>query len=229
MHTTHLTFLAGLRTGIPIFLGYFSIAVAFGLLAGTTGLSSLESVGMSVLVFAGASQFMALQLLHAGAGSVEIIITTLLVNLRHIIMSASVTERLTGRVIPRCITAFGVTDETFALATMKKDNLPDTFFLGVETISYAGWISGTAAGVFAGAILPGFISASLGLGLYALFVSLLVTGIRKNIRLLLIALTAGLCNTLMQHCSIPQGVATISAMIAGGAAGLLLCSEEDFG
>src|SRR5690554_5485786 len=84
----------GMLSAFPIIVGYLPIAMAFGILSKTTGISLVESFMFSAIVFAGASQFMALNLILVGTGAGEIILTTLLVNFRHFLMSASMTERL---------------------------------------------------------------------------------------------------------------------------------------
>ncbi len=121
----------GVVAGLPLVIGYFPVAVAFGILAKTTGISLMESFLFSFFVFAGASQFMALNLLAVGAGVGQIILTTLLVNFRHFLMSASLTTRITKDMkkwVP--LIAFGVTDEVFSVVSFKEEDLTTKFILG---------------------------------------------------------------------------------------------------
>ena len=100
-----------IKSGIPIFIGYFPAAVAFGILSKTTGVTLLESFLFSAVVFAGASQFIALNLLATGMGFTGIILTTLLVNFRHFLMSAYLSTRIKETLKKYYIfLAFGVTD-----------------------------------------------------------------------------------------------------------------------
>ena len=86
-------FKRGFQAGISIGIGYFPIALTFGLLAKTSGLSIYETILMSIIVFAGASQYISLSLLTLGTGSFEIILTTFIVNIRHFLMSTSLNEK----------------------------------------------------------------------------------------------------------------------------------------
>lgn len=221
------TFLQGLRDGLPVFLGYFSISIAFGLLSLSSGFSLYEAILMSMIVFAGASQFMAVQMAASGAGTVEIVISTLLVNLRHIIMSSSIKEKIASGPIPPFVIAFGVTDETFSLGSLKKGTLPNRYFFGIEFVSWSGWVLGTVVGVLFGGIIPPLVSTSLGIGLYAMFVVLLVLGVGRSFRALIVALISGGINTLLQHLGLAGGLSIVCAMLGGAFAALFILKEEE--
>ena len=108
--------LQGLSAAWPICLGYIPIGLAFGVLAQKAGLYPIEIMLMSILVFAGSSQFIAVSMLSTGAGALSIILTTFAVNLRHLLMSSSLAVFL-GDATRRKLTlfAYGVTDESFAV------------------------------------------------------------------------------------------------------------------
>jgi 4-azaleucine resistance transporter AzlC len=108
--------LQGLSAAWPICLGYIPIGLAFGVLAQKSGLYPIEIMLMSILVFAGSSQFIAVSMLSAGAGAVSIIITTFAVNLRHLLMSSSLAVFLSDTTRRKLtLFAYGVTDESFAV------------------------------------------------------------------------------------------------------------------
>jgi 4-azaleucine resistance transporter AzlC len=108
--------LQGLSAAWPICLGYIPIGLAFGVLAQKAGLYPIEIMLMSVLVFAGSSQFIAVSMLSTGAGAVSIIITTFAVNLRHFLMSSSLAVYLGNATRKKLsLFAYGVTDESFAV------------------------------------------------------------------------------------------------------------------
>ncbi|NLC52502.1 MAG: AzlC family ABC transporter permease [Firmicutes bacterium] len=172
----------GMKSGLPIAFGYLPIAVAFGLLAKANGLSAVTSVLMSALVFAGASQFIAVNLLATGIGCGEIIITTFLVNMRHFLMSATLTRHL-GPQPPKtkALVAFGITDETFSLVVMQPEhNRFPGFVAGVNTAAYLGWVLGTAVGAVLVNGLPAILQSSMGLALYAMFIGLLIPGLKGS-------------------------------------------------
>src|SRR5665648_872086 len=106
------------RRATPIVFGYVPVAIAFGILSKTIGLSLLETTLISLIVYSGAAQFMFLNLLIVGVGPIEIIVTTFLINFRHFLMSVSLASKLNStnkRWFP--LLAFGVTDETFAVVS----------------------------------------------------------------------------------------------------------------
>jgi len=192
--------LKGLKDAFPIMLGYFSVAMAFGLLVKSASLYLTDAVMFSTIVFAGASQFMALNMLISGISPLSIITATFLVNFRHFVMSASLGSRLTKPKkwqIP--FIAFGVTDETFSVVMAKEGNLSPAYVMAVSFFSYISWGSGTAVGFLLGSIIPDALGDSLGMGLYVLFMALLVPEVKKAPPILLVALTAGVLNTLLKY------------------------------
>jgi predicted branched-subunit amino acid permease len=118
-------------------LGFVPVAIAFAIMAGSAGLTSFESVAMSVMVFAGASQMMAVGMIADGAGYLAIVAATFIMNLRHLIMSTCVFERMNenGKKTPlpiKILCSFGVTDESFAIfTTTEKKACNSAYFLGV--------------------------------------------------------------------------------------------------
>jgi 4-azaleucine resistance transporter AzlC len=190
----------GLKGGIPMVIGYIPVAMAFGILAKTEGVSLLDSMLFSVLVFAGASQFMALNLLALGVGTGEIILATLLMNFRHFLMSASLAAKLEDqrkRWIP--LAAFAITDETFSVAALRQGPLTLHYLLPMEYSAYGAWVGGTAIGYLLGSALPDLVKASMGVALYAMFVAILVPEVRKSKIVTTLALGAGIVNTMLSY------------------------------
>ena len=191
-------FSAGLKAGSSIAIGYFPIALTFGLLAKTTGLSLWEATAMSIFVFAGAAQYISLSLIAAGVAPAVIIINTFIVNIRHFLMTASLNEKMQPDARwKKALYAFGVTDESFSvLAIQKEDKVRTTFAAGVIAISYGSWVVFTALGHLIGANLPAFLQAAMSIALYAMFVGLLVPSMRGNRKVVSLAVIAALFNSL---------------------------------
>lgn len=191
-------FSAGLKAGTSIAIGYFPIALTFGLLAKTTGLSLIEAVAMSIFVYAGAAQYIALSLITAGVAPAVIVLNTFIVNIRHFLMTASLNEKMQpDDRWKKALYAFGITDESFSvLATQKDNKLSTAFAVGVIGIAYGSWVIFTAIGHLIGANLPQFLQASMSIALYAMFVGLLVPSMRGNRKVVSLALIAGLVNSL---------------------------------
>jgi len=193
-------FTRGTKDGIPIALGYIPVAIAFGVLAGAIGLPAHLAVIMSLLVFAGASQFIALNLLQLGTDVFSVVFTTFVVNLRHFLMSASLAERLKGLVPRGAMTALflGLTDETFSLLSLsERKKLSSGYILGVNLTAYLSWVGGTFLGAYLGAGLPEIITSSMGITLYAMFIALLIPRMKASRAILIMACLAMLISSAL--------------------------------
>ncbi len=219
-------FKKGVITGMPIFLGYFPIAIAFGLLAKTQHISLTQTMLFSLLVFAGASQFIALKLIGIGATPYDIGIVTFLVNLRHMLMSASLASKLEDkRWIP--LISFGITDETFSIASTRKEPITSTYLLGLETISYISWVGGSITGFLIGDVLPKTLGDSMSITLYAMFIAILIPEIKKSFQVLVVSsLGAGMNVVLWFTHMINPGIAIVFSIIFGAGLGVLLFGED---
>lgn len=198
--------------GLAILLGYFSIAIAFGASGRAVGLPVVAVASFSVFVFAGASQFIAVSLIAQGAGVVAIIVTTFIVNSRHLVMAMSLRDRIHGSHIPRPILAFGITDEVFTAAATRRGPVPERELLTMELLAYSGWVAGTITGYSVGALLPPVVEQAMGIALYAMFVALIVPAIARFPRYLVPALTAGAVNWALQGMGITVGLSLLVAI-----------------
>ncbi len=219
-------FKKGIVSGLPIFLGYFPIAIAFGLLSKAQGVPLVPTVLFSLLVFAGASQFIALKLIGIGSGVIDIAIVTFLVNLRHMLMSAALSAKLKDRkLVP--IISFGITDETFSIASLEKGEITSIYLLGLESIAYTSWILGTLSGFLMGDFLPDPIKKSMGIALYAMFIAILMPEVKKSHKVLIISGTGALVNTVIWLTKIVNpGIGIVISIIVGASLGLILFEDE---
>lgn len=194
-------YLAGMRAGVPVIFGFVPVGIAFAIMARQAGFSALQTCGMSLCVFAGASQMMAAGMYGQGGGLLAIIFATFILNLRHLIMSTCVMNRMRdGSPAARLLAAFGVTDESFALfTTEKEENCFIFYFLGMITVTYSSWNAGTLIGAVASDFLPAIVTASLGIALYAMFIGLLVPSLPGNGKLAVLVLLTAVCNTLLNQ------------------------------
>lgn len=206
----------GFYAGLPVFMGYFPIAVAFGLLSRSVNISLPESFGFSALVFAGASQFVGLNMFHAGIAAGQIALTVFLLNFRHFLMSATLSSKADFSRLLIPLISFGITDETFAIASIKKEKLTDGFILALNFTAYAGWISGTVAGYAAGNFLPENVQSSISICLYALFVAILVPEVKRIFMAGAVAAVAAVINSVSVWLNIfsPGWSIIISILIA---------------
>lgn len=220
----------GLTVGFPIMLGYIPIAITYGVLAKQAGLTLTELTLMSVLVFAGASQFMGANMIALGAGAVEIIIATFVLNFRHFVMSLSFMNRMRPVALKwKLPLALGLTDETFAVSSLHTKEAKEEkgfFFYGSLTlIAYVSWVIGSLLGGVLGEIIPEALSQSMGIALYAMFIGLLVPSVKKELRVGLIALIMMLINAIcLQFMS--SGWAIVVGTVLGGYSGVFLLKGE---
>ncbi|WP_053957627.1 AzlC family ABC transporter permease [Inediibacterium massiliense] len=219
----------GFMAGVPIFIGYFPIAMAFGILSKTVGISMKDSFLLSVFVFGGASQFIALNLLTLGVGIGEIVVTTLLVNFRYFLMSASLATKMTDAIkkwIP--LIAFGVTDEIFSIASFKCEEITKEFMLPLQFLGYFSWVTGTIVGYWLGGILPENIKDSMGIALYAMFIAILIPEAKKSKLITFLIGLSGFVNTLLKKLTtLPQGWTLIVSIISVSLLGSCLLKEEE--
>jgi 4-azaleucine resistance transporter AzlC len=175
-----------LAQAAPIVLGYLPIGFAYGVLATNAGLTPRNVILMSLLVYAGASQFVAAGLVAAGATPASIVLTIFVTNLRHTLMSAALAPYLAHwRRLRLAAFAYQVTDETFAVHAARFSGSADSDVDPVEafTVNVAAqvaWVGGSLLGVLGGQVLPDPRPWGLDYALPALFVALLVLQIRPS-------------------------------------------------
>jgi 4-azaleucine resistance transporter AzlC len=197
LENKHGYFREGIHDGISIAIGYMPIALTFGLLAKSSGLSIVETTMMSLLVFAGASQYIALNLITLGTGSIAIILTTFIVNIRHLLMSASLNEKAEkAHPLKKAIYAFGITDETFSVTATKEGTVTSSYMFGVILMAYSSWVINSAVGHLIGASLPQVLQESMGIAIYAMFIGLLVPALKKQRKAVFLAGSAAVLNSI---------------------------------
>ncbi|QJQ96542.1 MULTISPECIES: AzlC family ABC transporter permease [Halomonadaceae] len=213
---------AGLRDSFSLVVGYAPIAFSFGVVAVQAGLAAWQAVLISLVVFAGASQFVMVAMLGAGSGGLAVLSAVLMMNLRHLFYGPSLALRLAKlpkRLAP--LLAFGLTDEVFATAMAKGSSrrLNPLWYLGVATGAYTAWVFGTIAGAVLGALSAtgeGIIAETFAFVLPALFVALLAQAFHH--RLWPVVLVAGAV-TLVGLLWLPGQAAMLIGMLMGALAG----------
>ena len=162
----------GMKNGIPIALGYLSVSFSFGAIAVSMGFSVMQSVLISLFNLTSAGQFASLGI---------IAIVELTVNIRYAFMSLSLSQKVDEKFkgIYKWLLSFFITDEIFALS-MLEENVSRTYFFGLASISTAGWMLGTTLGAMLGSIVPTVISNALSIALYAMFIAIIIPGMKKD-------------------------------------------------
>lgn len=220
-------FRKGLRDGIPIALGYFSVSFSFGILALTGGLSTLQAVLISLTNVTSAGQFAGLKIIIAGGTIIEMILTQFIINLRYALMSLSLTQKLSPDVTlkQRLIIAFANTDEIFAVAMGHFKEVTFRYMLGLQILPIAGWTAGTFAGAVACDLLPKSVCSALSLALYGMFVAIVVPAAKKSRPVLLIVAVTAVLSCIIYYIPlfdfISTGISIIICTVCGAVVGAL--------
>lgn len=212
----------GMQRALPIVLGYVPIGFAYGVLAGKSGISDANTLLMSLVVFAGSSQFIAIGLFASGSGPAAAILTTFVVNLRHMLMAASLAPHLSGwRKRYLSWFSFQLTDETFALHSSAASRLQDCRpeALALNMTAQASWVAGTALGIVASGLIGDIGPLGLDYALAAMFIALLVGQCQNRVRVVT-AILSGLVATLLNLAGWQQ-FHIIVATVVGASLGLL--------
>ncbi|NLM97741.1 MAG: AzlC family ABC transporter permease [Halanaerobiaceae bacterium] len=215
--------ISGIKRAVPFLLGYLPIGISYGLMAVKSGLSIMETVSMSIFVFAGSSQLISVNMFAAGAGVLSIVMMTFLVNLRHILMSSSLSlqfRKTPGKMIP--FLGFLVTDESFAVSNAFFDQYRERdkglFFLSLGLTAYLGWVLSSFTGSIIGALIPLGELPGLDFVLPAMFIILLVMQIGGK-RELFVALLSAFLSLLFVYL-LPDNWNIIIATVLAAAAGV---------
>jgi len=218
-------FLAGARATVPLIIGAIPFGIIFGTLAEPSGLSALGALAMSMFVFAGSGQFIAIGLMAAGAALPVIIATTFVVNLRHMLYAANLVPKV--RHLPqrwRIPMAFGLTDETFAAVSsryMQDDNLTHAhwYYLGSMSAMYSNWVFCTALGVGLGEIFPDMTSWGLDFAMSVTFIGMVVPYLRNTPMWAAVIVSGAVA---MATVAMPHKLGLMVAALCGIAIGLSL-------
>jgi 4-azaleucine resistance transporter AzlC len=193
--TTSLsTRLQKLAPALPVVMGYLPIGFAYGVLAMNSGLTPFETIAMSVVVYAGSAQLMAVSLFQAGIDPFSIVATTFIVNLRHLLFSASLAPYMErwqkSQVAAFC---YELTDETFGVHSLRfargENAAPQA--LAINLTCQLAWVAGTALGALAGSLITDVKPFALDYALPAMFIALLILQIKSKLHLA-VALAGGL-------------------------------------
>ena len=225
-------FKRGIRDGISICIGYFSVSFAFGIFAVSSGLAPAEAVLMSAANVTSAGQLAAVPIILSGGTLFELSASQFIINLRYALMSILLSQKLDDsvRFADRFLIAFVNTDEVFAVAT-SKESVGRHYMFGLILTPVLGWVAGTALGAFAGSILPAIVITALGIMIYGMFIAIVVPVAKENRSVLFCVLLAAALSCLFRFLPFLSGVQTgfviiICSVLAAAAAAVLFPVAE---
>ena len=169
-------YIDGFRKGIPIGLGYLPVSFTFGVMAVAGGIPVLLTVFTSVSNLTSAGQFAGAKLIFASAGYFEIALTTFAINIRYMLMSLSLSQKVESKMtnLERWVLAFGITDEIFAVAMQQREEINAKYLSGLIATPYVGWALGTLLGATATGLLPDSLRNALGIAIYGMFIAIII-------------------------------------------------------
>lgn len=218
----------GIKDGIPIAVGYFSVSFTFGMLAVKSGISPFHAVLISLLNLTSAGQFAGLTVIVSGASLMEMALTQLVINIRYALMSVSLSQKLDTSVKPgsRFLIAYGNTDEIFAVASSKPGTVGSLYMYGLILLPVLGWVGGTLVGAVASTILPAEIISALGVALYGMFIAIVVPPATEHREVRTVVILALLFSTAFYYLpvlkEISSGFVIIICTVVSAAVGALL-------
>lgn len=211
----------GMKSGLPIGLGYFSVSFGVGILAVRCGLSAWIAALISVTNLTSAGEVAGIGVIAAAGSFLEMILTQLLINCRYMLMALSLSQKLSPKfTLPhRILAAYGITDEIFGVAASREEPLTPAYMYGMIFVATIGWTAGTLLGGLGGELLPARVTSALGILLYGMFIAVIVPPIRTSRVNLAVVLMAAAISCVI-YFGLPQISAgfsvIISAVIAAG-------------
>ena len=229
-----MDFTKGIRDGIPIALGYFSVSIAFGLMAVEAGCSWVEAMLISLTNLTSAGQFAGVTVLAHMGTYIEMALTQLVINSRYALMGISLSQKVNARFkgLWRVILGFAITDEIFAVAIGQEGEISRRYFAGLAIVPIIGWTSGTIVGAVLGNIMPEIITSALGVALYGMFIAVVVPKARENIHVLAVVIIAVAISVALRYIPVFSGISAgfaiiICAVIASAAGAVFFPVKED--
>ncbi len=175
-------FIRGLRNGLPIGLGYLAVSFSLGIAARSAGLSAAQGFLVSLLCNASAGEYVGFTIIAAGASYIEMAIATFIANMRYLLMSCALSQRMAPgtSLLHRLVVGFDITDEVFGITIARPGYINPVYTYGAMVTSIPFWATGTALGVIAGNLLPVRLVSAFSVALYGMFLAVIIPPARKD-------------------------------------------------
>lgn len=175
-------FIRGMRNGLPIGLGYLAVSFSLGIAARSAGLSAAQGFLVSLLCNASAGEYVGFTIIAAGASYIEMAIATFIANMRYLLMSCALSQRMAPgtSLLHRLVVGFDITDEVFGITIARPGYINPVYTYGAMVTSIPFWATGTALGVIAGNLLPVRLVSAFSVALYGMFLAVIIPPARKD-------------------------------------------------
>jgi predicted branched-subunit amino acid permease len=199
-----------LEDGLPIALGYLSVSFTFGITAVRTGIPPAIAILISMTNLTSAGQLAGIGILASGGGLLEMALAQFIINLRYALMSLSLSQKLDTNytTLHRILSAFGITDEIFAVASAKSSPLTTRYMYCLIALPYCLWATGTALGALVGSILPEQMQSALGIAIYGMFLAIVLPEAKKHRGIRFVALIAALLSCVFTYLPLLSNVSS---------------------
>ena len=231
MFEKKVQFARGMRDGIPIMLGYLAVAFTLGIAARNAGLTALQAALTSFTNHASAGEYVGFTLIAAHAGYLEVALMEVVANARYLLMSCAMSQKLApGTPLGhRMLIGYCLTDEVFGISMAQEGYLCPQYAYGAFAVAVSGWTLGSGLGVLMGNILPARVVSALSVGLYGMFLAVIVPPARQNrflCGLIVVAMAASAAfaaaAALPLFASLSEGMRTIILTVVLSAAAALI-------
>lgn len=225
----------GFKRGLPIALGYIPVSFTFGLMAVSGGIPVWMAIFISFSNLTSAGQFAGTNLIIMGASFFEITLTTFVINIRYMLMSLSLTQRLDGQInLPkRLMIGYGITDEIFSVASVEHGTLTASYLFGLIVGPVLGWTTGTALGAIISTALPESLSNAMGIALYGMFIAIVLPVAKKSKPVTIIVIISVAIVCILRYIPLFETISSgfrviIATVIGAGIGALLFPVKEDY-
>ena len=222
-----IEFKDGIKKGIPIGVGYLAVSFTFGIWAVEGGVPVWMAVFISLSNLTSAGQFAGTGLMMTGAALFEIGLSVFVINIRYMLMSLALTQKLAKniKVRDKLLWGYGITDEVFAVASTREREVTTPYMYGLISTPVIGWTLGTFMGAVVGSILPERLADAMGIALYAMFIAIIIPPAKHSFKILATILVSVAVTCIFKYIpglNIGDGfVMIIATVLAAGLMALL--------
>lgn len=199
----------GVKSGVPICLGYIAVSFSLGLAARRAGLSVLSASVSSLLLNASAGEYALFSVISEGGSMAQAAVAELVANMRYFLMSCALSEKLdrnkTG-IVHRLVMGLAVTDEMFSIGVMQAKALNPWFYFGMMSVAVPGWCVGTGLGAAVGNIIGSRLQSALGVSLYGMFIASVIPVSVNNKKVAAVVIFSALLSMLMSFVPLFSGI-----------------------
>lgn len=224
----------GMRDGLPIALGYFAVSFTLGIAARNAGFTAIQAAIVSMTNLASAGQYAGFTMVKEAATYAEMALMILVANARYLLMSSALSQKFSKDTpfYHRFFVGYSVTDEVFGICMAQPGKLNPVYAYGAMCLTVPGWTLGTYLGVIMGNVLPANVVSALSVGLYGMFIAIIIPPARKSKIILGLVIISMVMSAIFEFAPlismIPSGVRIILlTVIISSVAAVLFPVKDD--